>query len=245
MSFNFQNSVFYSEPWPHIVIENFIDSPATVSTLANNTKIANYCNMVNPAGSVKRVELNYAALKDATDFPVEISETLNALNTSSALIDLLHTSFMSVLLREYPTKTEAYFRNIVFNQSAYGAYTKTVNEQPMKGPHLDDGKKIYTGMIYFREDGDTTSTSNLILQKEVNGQLIDAKTIEFRSNVAVFWPNLTSAWHRVGNREQSDTLRRFINFVTNGSDALHNYAHNKDVNGVNIYGFNIVNKLST
>lgn len=238
--FNFDNAVYYKDPWPHIIIEDFINDTSTLNVLCNNNQLTDYmAGVYEPA---VRIDLEEKDLTSTPDVPEEIILTLSILRQSKELIKVLEDNFLEHLIEVYPSRDKDYFTNLINIRAAYGSNNKCDDRTDIKGIHLDNGDKIYTGMIYLKEYSDTTVGSNIVLQSYDNyGNITSEKEIEYKSNVALFWPTTYNSWHYVQPRNPSpNNLRRFINYVAEGVDSLHNYT-NKDFNNVKKYEWKRVN----
>lgn len=224
---NLENTQVFETPWKHIIINDIFDSE-TASILSNNENLKIY--MHNWETPFLRKELNASQMVSMTDMPPECGESLLDLNESEELINLLHNTFMDNLLSAYPKKDEAYFRNGTV-RSQYGAYNFGDEEcsADALGTHIDNGKKIYSGLIYFKESDDTVKGSDFILESyDASGNLVEEKVIEYGNNFALIWACTPDCWHRVTPRGASpNNLRRFINFVYEREESLHDY-HSKD-----------------
>lgn len=225
MLFNLKNAIYYHTPWPHVIIDNFIDDPRIVEVLCNHPQLGRFmrANVEQPAG---RYDFNEVQVKELGLFPEEVVNTLATLSRSTEVLTMLETFFMDHLLDVYPLMTREYFNTFADVSATYGCNNYCDDETPLKGVHLDSGKKIYTGMIYFRESGDVVGGSNIVLQSyDDDGNVLAEKEIPYSTNVAVFWPATFRAWHFVQPRNPSSTnLRRFINYVVDGKERLHDYS---------------------
>ena len=103
----------------------------------------------------------------------------------------------------------------------------------MRDWHLDNGDKIIVGLWYFKHPEDTNDGGLHIS----NGK--DEIYYPYESNKIVFIPNLTNAWHKVGNRTVWNYDRRFINIVVKQDEFVHDYLRND----YNTDGFREVNNL--
>ena len=217
---NLENHQVFDTPWKHIVIHDILDAK-TAEIFSTNTNLSIY--MHNWKEAYIRKELNAEQLLAMTDMPKELGETLKELNESEDLIELLHDTFISNLLETYPQKDEEYFRNGSV-RSQHGAYNYGTEGKEL-GTHIDNPRKIYSGLFYFKEPTDNVEGSDFVLESyDAEGNLIDEKVIEYGNNFALIWACTPECWHRVTARGDSPkNLRRFINFVFESTDDLHDY----------------------
>ncbi len=96
----------------------------------------------------------------------------------------------------------------------------------VRGPHLDNGRKLYAGLLYFRQPHDDSTGSDLMLYRYrstrvptgVDYDLDDrhvehVKSVEYRANTFVFWINSLHALHGVSPRSKTNVTRRFLNVI--------------------------------
>jgi len=240
---NLSNAIYFENPWPHIIIENFIRDKAAVDVLTHNKSLVNYLRDASDGfRNTVREELNYQQLLDCNDFPSEVIDVISACDQSKELKDLLEFHLLPKLLETY-NKPEEYFKTFEKYEFSYGGYSPIQDDilgERLKDTHIDGPKKIYTGMIYFKHPDDHDEHSNFVLESyDENGVQTQTKVLPYSNNIAIFWPNLPNAWHHAQARGKNNIVRRHINFVANGLDDLHDYSKS----GFRIYGWKKVHKL--
>ncbi len=102
----------------------------------------------------------------------------------------------------------------------------------VRGPHVDNPKKLVAGLFYMRKYDDDSTGGNLGLYKE-KGELkfyykteIFDETVEvvdwvpYEANTLVMFVNSLHSIHGVSNRSVTPHYRRYVNFVTAVSERL-------------------------
>lgn len=94
----------------------------------------------------------------------------------------------------------------------------------VKGPHIDHRKKLWTGLLYMREDGDRTPGGNLELFRLPPGVRFDRHsvarneveitcTVPYASNLFAGFVNCPQALHAPEPRPETPHVRRYVDFV--------------------------------
>ena len=244
---NLSNVQYFDDPWPHVVIPELFSDLSVVKAMTNTQTLPNYLRAVDEFEPT-RSELSADQIDDMQDFPDEISAGLRALDNSQDLLAILEQHLLPKLKEAYPDKPDSYWSDFDKYVFKYGGYSPITKKEDvgieLKGTHIDGGAKIYTGMVYFREAMDHDEKANFYLEKyDASGKKVDEKYFRYGNNVAIFWANLPECWHRAEARGTTGTAtRRFINFVANGKQPLHDYRA-LNSKGQKAYGWKEVHKL--
>lgn len=121
--------------------------------------------------------------------------------------------------------------------------TKTINT--VRSPHLDNTKKIITGLFYMRDPKDNSTGGDLEIYKFKNnnkikyfGNAIPKKyvdvvsTVPYEDNIMIIFINTPYSIHGVTDRSPSKYARRFSYF----SLAANNFkAHDTSLNQINFF----------
>lgn len=216
----------YTKPFPHIVIKDFIQDTTMLEFLRNNQELP---AVMETLGDLERVEIgrirkgpySYDLRKANTSgfsssFRSNTLRVIDRIEGCSRLRKLVEKTFTPHFNEWY----EPFDEDFKQMMTTYGAYNKTSKPLNLIGWHLDNGKKLCSGFIYLREDGDTADDGNLWLS---NGK--EKKKIPYEDNVFVIWPNLPNAWHKADVRNPTDHLRRIVNVVyeTQHDRRYHDY----------------------
>lgn len=102
-----------------------------------------------------------------------------------------------------------------------------------RGPHLDTPNRLFSALLYMRDDTDRSDGGDLVLYRwrsapqsiagfEIPGHLVEpAATIPYRANRLVLFPQGLAAVHGVSPRGPTPATRRYV-FITaeTGEDWL-------------------------
>lgn len=240
----------YHTPFPHIVVKDFIRDRSLLEFLRNNQELKPAMQHLNDLERVEIGRINKGKysfdLRKASDFSSKFrSQTLRIIDRiegCSRLRNLVKKTFIPYFEEVYGEFDED-FRDMMVTYGAYNATSKPLN---LIGWHLDNGRKLCSGFVYLREDGDDADDGHLWLS---NGE--EEKQIRYEDNTLVIWPNLPNAWHMAGVRQPTEHLRRIINVVYESDRKYHDYQTERSdqvVDETELYkhkkfGFKQVNKL--
>lgn len=132
------------------------------------------------------------------------------------------TKLLPFLLTEYP-KWKPSKLNVKFQ---YAGNIVSDKSYKMRDWHLDNGNKIFIGLWYFKHPDDTDDAGLHIS----NGK--EVVYIPYSENQLVFIPNLTNAWHKVGERNIWTHERRFINIVVETDIYVHDYRRSGTIDSI-------------
>ena len=250
--------VLHNDPFPHIIVKDFIRDEETLDFLCNNKELLTRFDE-SGFGNLERIEIyGESEMKGKGKFTFNLpndcfSEKFNQI-VSNFLISLkndadfhwmVRDTFTPLFEKEYPNFKESFEPKLF----SYGGYNKCVEAKNLIGWHLDRGDKLLAGFIYLREDGDTSDDGHLYLS---NGEDDYEKKITYENNVFVMWPNFINAWHRAGVRFPTKHARRIVNMVyKTDSKYYHDYTTPRIKNIVDVnelyphkeFGFKEVRKL--
>ena len=101
-----------------------------------------------------------------------------------------------------------------------------VERSSVRTAHVDSRFKLFTGLLYFRDQADDSGGGDLELyhynpaeaQFDQKSQLLRGnfevrRTVRYRPNVLVMWVNSPMALHGVSPREITKVPRRYVNFL--------------------------------
>jgi hypothetical protein len=99
----------------------------------------------------------------------------------------------------------------------------------VRPPHVDNERKIFSGVFYMRPEGDLTPGGNLAVYRAFgqgakkglrfgghyveNRAIEQSELIEYKANRFIGFVNSAESVHGVTQRPQTDRVRRYINFV--------------------------------
>ncbi len=103
--------------------------------------------------------------------------------------------------------------------------TPSLGETTVIGPHLDNPKEFYAGLLYMRDDNDESTGGSLTTHKflgkpsfygksrvrEENVKLIEE--IEYKKNRLVIFLNSPHSIHGVTKRSKTNSYRKYMNII--------------------------------
>lgn len=251
------NLEFYIDPFPHIIVKDFIQDKDLLEYLCENDELSNYIKLKGEAlGDLSRVTCSIDRIKQnefakslpcdlySNNFNNEVSRFLKSFKNDSIHKEIV-ANFLPYFEKEYPNFKESF--KVDGRKITYGAYNKTGIAKNLLGWHLDAGAKLLSGFIYLREKKDTADDGHLYLTSGPDALI---KEIRYENNVFVCWPNFVNSWHKAGVRFPTKHLRRIVNLVYQSNVKYHDYktetSHEiydpNELYSNKIYGFKKVEK---
>lgn len=240
-------------PFPHLIYKDFIRDEERLDYLSNNEELSSVMASREDLGDLERIEIgrfmkgkySYDLRKAnpfSNDFKSKVGQILRWIENCGTLRSQVKKHFVPHFEREYEGFDEDFKQMMV----SYGAYNATEKPLNLIGWHLDNGKKLCSGFIYLREDGDDADDGHLFLSDGYRSE-----KVEYENNLMVIWPNLPNAWHMAGVRQPTKHLRRIINIVYESDKTYHDYrterssevVNDKELYSHKQFGFKEVNKL--
>ena len=158
--------------------------------------------------------------------------------TSGPFLQRVLTAFSPHIPKDHPAKnfdTQAGVRGLSdapFQLDVQAAINTPVTKKSrVRGPHIDDPREVYAGLVYFPVEGDTAG-GNLELfewkdaKRSFRGRASMKKKLEVASSAvnkiaevpyeageALFFWNDINAVHGVSPRSPTDNFRRYINII--------------------------------
>lgn len=90
----------------------------------------------------------------------------------------------------------------------------------VRGPHLDNGDKLFNGLLYFRHPDDISDGGDFLLYRKKRDQWARVARVPYRENTLVFFVNCPAAVHAVSPRTEGPYPRRYMNFAGEYRAAL-------------------------
>lgn len=102
----------------------------------------------------------------------------------------------------------------------------------VRGPHIDNPKEIYAGLVYFRSTKDFSSGGDLevcSLRKEMEiygkmeiprSKVKVEKTLKYKGNSGIFFLNTPFSIHSVTNRTYTKESRKLLNIIGEANSPL-------------------------
>lgn len=128
------------------------------------------------------------------------------------------TQLLPYIIKEYPK----WKPNNIKIRFQYGGNIVSDTAYKMRDWHLDNGDKLIIGLWYFKHPDDTNDGGLHITNQ------VDEYYYPYETNRCLFIPNLTNAWHKVGDRNEWNYERRFINIIVDQDIFMHDYLRADD-----------------
>lgn len=231
-------------PFPHSYVTSTLD-PALYGELdASFPALETFCN-TSDVGENVAVRIPAHRIVEDRRFP-EIWRRFVEFHVSSDFWRSLHTKFgtefrqvapwlESTLGRDFDS-----FRVSMRDGSDSGEVrldcqlvvnTPARRASSVKPPHIDNRHKLWSGLLYFRDEADESAGGDLelyrfirppkYLKHRVPASLIErARTIRYAPNSFVAFPNSPLAVHGVSPRAPSSVPRRYVNFIADAPLTL-------------------------
>lgn len=230
----------FHEPFPHIIIHNPLDGDLVSALIARHPTISTIIKG-KPLGSNKRFDFTIKDIGEDSSVDTLWSSFIRA-QAGSLFLSKLATIFMEDLNRLYPQKFNSVTeennlrvgtryldtlddKDILLD--AHISINSPVTDKPdsVRSGHVDDPRKLYSGLFYMRRDDDDSKGGDLELYQykkkkfKMHGQGVDdkylkiVKTIPYEKNVLVLFLNSIESLHGVTIREKTSHSRYFVNLI--------------------------------
>ena len=242
-----------TEPYPHLVIKNALD-PEIFKQLADE-----YPNPALVLNGREKKDTWYdypACLATKNDAITPLWKEFMAYHTSQAFYQDIVNLFGDVIAQTHPKLSKHYNKPLnKFTTSVrqMGAAKNPVNHQAdvslecqfyvnytekartVRGPHIDRPTELYAALLYFRDEKDDSSGSNLDvctakdpstlypknkqikvdhLPMEIEANKVEVvETAVYEANTLVLFINSEKSIHAVSPRTATPIARRHINFT--------------------------------
>ncbi len=234
---------FYKDPFPHIFIENCIEENI-YRELEDSLDIEKIkkLGMRNDSDPEHRYKLskfkndNYALnylwrefleYHSSDEF---VKRVLNIFDTYVENISLSQYAKESVYLRSHipSSVSRKELRKTTVSDCQIVIHDPLVSTKTTRTIHIDSPKEIYAGLLYMKQDSDTSSGGSLELYSNKIGgtsyienslrevcplSVIKRKVIDYKKNSFVMFLNAADAVHGVSPRVGADTERISVNMI--------------------------------
>ena len=202
------NAVVQNYPYPHIHLrsvfgdtqEEIVEKFPAISNY-DSTKIENNNSHLN-------IRLNEIEEKNIVEFWKPFIDFI----TSNEIFEIISDKFN---IKEKK----------IFQDYNFGINTPVKNESTVRGPHFDNTKVLYAGLIYMRDKNDITEGGNFrIFEKKVKNFSITSgravsedqvklyKEINYEPCSMILFKNSPVSVHSVSPRSISKFARKYITF---------------------------------
>ena len=219
------NATVYWEPYPHLVKENAL--PETTYRDLAETRLADNVIRAGREGDNTRADIPTRFLKG-----IGVWDELIGYCTSRHFVRDVAAIFGSFIKGYYPwldlwtgsvgvRKTGEYD---IATECQIGVNTPCPVRSRVVGPHLDNPKELYAGLLYMRGDDEPDGGDLEVLRYikpprfEDKRRLPDdytevVRTIPYRANTFVLFINTPESIHSVSPRGPCEQYRRLVNII--------------------------------
>lgn len=214
-----------NEPFPHVVIEGALPPFEYAQLSALYPHLHFFTGGAHTAGN--KVINRSAKVLSRQTIPEPWREHIDYHTSSKFYLDVLRV-FLAHAHELHPSVPWSKLRTGIRGLDTYGPemdlgmdalfwINTPVRDHPssVRGRHLDDPKKLYNGLLYFRHpDDDLAEGGDFIIWEQIGRkQWREHTVVPYRANTLIFFLNTPNAWHGVRPREVSNLPRRAIAYV--------------------------------
>jgi hypothetical protein len=237
-----------SDPFPHIVIKNAIPEELADELIRQYPPL-NVLTKGKVFGSNKRFNYSIKDIHESGGVPDIWREFIEA-QTSHEFVQRFFSLFGEHIEKTFPDFSRSMKpwesikkgirdidsyeeKNMLLGASISGNTSVTKKPDSVRGVHVDDPRKIYSGLFYLRppEDADSRGGDLLFYKYKTDkykmfGQHVFPKyvekvaTVPYEKNTFVFFLNTTNSLHGVSVRERTPHARYFVNLIGEVQDPL-------------------------
>jgi hypothetical protein len=204
---NLESSFVEEYPYPHIYLKNVfgVNTQDKISFPDLNNYNQSKININNIHLGIRLNEIKDEDLKKFW----------------KPLIDyLISDDFFQIMSKKFNIKNKK-----ISQDAHFGINTPVKKVSSVRGPHFDNTKVLYAGLIYLRDADDDSSGGNFrIFEKKVNnfsiteGRAVSDDQVKFNNEFAygfgnmILFKNTPVSVHSVSAREKTSHVRKYISF---------------------------------
>ena len=213
------------DPFPHIIIENAIEK-----TLADRLFVE--LPPLESIGTIhhgnERISMGYTkAMNEASPLWREFLSAHVTQEFADDVSRIFHLPHYTAGVRH----RDSFEKSTMLLDAQICANTPTDTISSVRGPHIDMPSAVFAGMLYLRHQWDCSAGGDLELYKIIKPlvyhwkQFVDekylerVKTIRYRHNTLVLFPNFAMAIHGVSIRYPTKWPRYFVNFLGDSANS--------------------------
>ena len=245
-----------SDPFPLVIVKNVLPARILAEVQASLPALD---VMLEGRNFTSNQRFNYSAsaVESSKSIPAVLKD-LVAQHLSQAFLDDIIRIFGRQILQYYPdfeerfgplTALKAGVRGQV-NDSQCNVFLDSqiafntpveIGGTTVRGPHLDDPRKLFVGLFYLRLDGDQSRGADLeIYRSKVKPARLDItrtadladmelwQTIKYEANTLVLFINTPDSFHGVKPRSRTPFHRVFLNLLGEMPCPLFEIKPNRD-----------------
>lgn len=223
---------FFKSPFPHLLIEDALPKEY-YNILSSKFPINFFKSIEEENDNNVRKDLFNKEIKEKKDIDIYWKKFISYHSSKSFLSEILDF-FYDDIFQKYPKK----FKDLDFlknldtnNQLSTSVNTPVKKQSSVRGAHLDNLNKLFTGLFYMKIDEDRSSGGNLELyswkknysnvkkrllgSKDISMEhVIIEKTINYKPNTFIIFLNSIDSLHGVTPRSETEHYRRMCVFTS-------------------------------
>lgn len=238
---NIGSEMVRREPFPLVIVKNVLP-PQLIADIKSGLPPLDVLLEGKTFTSNQRFNYSAAAVAANSTIPTGLKD-LVAEHLSQAFLDDIIRLFGDQILQHYPdfeqrfgslTSLKAGVRGQA-NDSPRNVYLDSqiafntpveIGGTTVRGPHLDDPRKLFVGLFYLRLDDDQSRGADLeIYRSKVQPSRLDItrtanladmellETVKYEANTLVLFLNTPSSFHGVKPRSRTSFHRVFLNLL--------------------------------
>jgi len=240
-------SEIVSDPFPHLVIKNALDEDLYEKLSAEYPGIGLITQGKEVCSNERYYYAAHLALQDEHISP--LWRDFISYHVSSAFYGDIIALFGDHIRALYPTLEVRFKKRLqdlstgirfqdegtdIALECEFYVNTPVVESSRVRGPHVDNPRKLYVALLYFRADDDDSTGGDLELFRsrgskfnihgkgEINDRLVEKiKTVKYEKNTLVFFTNSLFSFHGVSARSTTEHSRRVVTMVGEFDEALY------------------------
>ncbi len=223
---------FFSKPFPHLIIENALPDDY-YSLISSKFPISYFERIKNENENNVRKDLYIDQFLNEKDIDIEWKNFISY-HSSKVFLNEIVSIFSKDILNFHKKK----LRNTDFlinlktnNRLSTSVNTPVITSNSVRGAHLDNLNKLFTGLFYMKHDDDISSGGDLELYswkkkystakkrflstKDISMEYVKLeKTIKYKPNTFLIFLNSLDSLHGVTPRSVTNYYRRMCVFTS-------------------------------
>ncbi len=244
------------EPFPLTIVKNVLPSNVLAEIKAS---LPPFEVLLEGKNFTSNQRFNYSAAAVAANSTIpSVVKKLVAEHLSQSFLDDIIRLFGDHILKQYPDFEERFAPLTALKAGVRGQVNDShcnvfldsqiafntpveIGGTTVRGPHLDDPRKLFVGLFYLRLDGDQSRGSDLeIYRSKVKPARLDItrtanladmdlfETVKYEANTLVLFLNTPNSFHGVKPRSRTEYHRVFLNLLGEMPSPLFDIEPNRD-----------------
>ena len=225
------NHSFFTTPFPHLVIQNALDNEL-YNNLSSKFPINHFINDGFLQNNKRQDIFSVDCLKN-DQIDTDWKDFISYHSSKDFYLEVIEI-FKKEILNKFSKKfkNENFLRDLnVINNMSTSINTPVKEKSTVRGAHLDNLNKLFTGLFYIRDKDDHTDGGDLelyswnrnyssnekriLIRRDISLNHVKyEKTIKYQQNTFVIFLNSINSLHGVTPRSETDFYRKFCVFTS-------------------------------